>query len=119
LSDAPTPGRLRIATWNINSLRLRAGLLAELIAALDPHVICLQETKVPDDLFPHDALAPYGFTHVAHRGMKGYNGVVPEERSPPSAGAAGGTWRRARPACVLRAGRRRHPRSGGKSEIRP
>jgi len=82
LSDARTPGRLRIATWNINSLRLRAGLLADLIAALDPHVICLQETKVPDDLFPHDALAPYGFTHVAHRGMKGYNGVAVLSRVP-------------------------------------
>ena len=44
--------KLRIATWNINSLRLRVTLLKELIAALDPDVICLQETKVPDELFP-------------------------------------------------------------------
>ncbi len=43
---------LRIATWNINSLRLRLPLLERLVAALDPDVICLQETKVPDELFP-------------------------------------------------------------------
>ena len=39
---------LRIATWNINSLRLRLGLLKDLVEALNPDVICLQETKVPD-----------------------------------------------------------------------
>ncbi|GAN78347.1 exodeoxyribonuclease III [Acidisphaera rubrifaciens] len=72
----PARPRLRIATWNINSLRLRAPLLRRLIDALDPDVICLQETKVPDELFPHDALAEYGYAHVAHRGMKGYNGVA-------------------------------------------
>ncbi len=83
MSDGSVPsGRLRIATWNINSLRLRSPLLRDLIAALDPHVICLQETKVPDDLFPHDALAPYGYRHVAHRGMKGYNGVAVLSRVP-------------------------------------
>ena len=43
---------LRIVTWNINSLRLRLPLLKELVAALQPDVICLQETKVPDELFP-------------------------------------------------------------------
>ena len=48
---------LRVATWNINSLRLRVGLLKELVAALDPDVICLQETKVPDELFPAEAPA--------------------------------------------------------------
>jgi len=44
-------GTLRVATWNINSLRLRLPLLHKLIDALDPDVICLQETKVPDELF--------------------------------------------------------------------
>ena len=74
--------RLRIATWNINSLRLRLPLLPRLIAALDPDVICLQETKVPDDLFPHGAPADLGYPHVAHRGMKGYNGVAILSRIP-------------------------------------
>ncbi len=68
--------RLRIATWNINSLRLRQDLLDHLIAALDPDVICLQETKVPDELFPAEAGTRRGFPHAAFRGMKGYNGVA-------------------------------------------
>jgi len=67
---------LRVCTWNINSLRLRLPLLKELIAGCDPDVICLQETKVPDDLFPTDAPAQVGYPHYAHRGMKGYNGVA-------------------------------------------
>lgn len=70
------PRRLRIATWNINSLRLRAPLLAQLIATLDPDVICLQETKVPDELFPAAVPLELGYPHVAFRGMKGYNGVA-------------------------------------------
>jgi len=67
---------LRVATWNINSLRLRIGLLADLVAALDPDVICLQETKVPDELFPGDGPVALGYPHVVYRGMKGYNGVA-------------------------------------------
>ena len=74
--------RLRIATWNINSLRLRLPLLERLVAALDPDVICLQETKVPDELFPDAAPAAFGYPHVARRGMKGYNGVAILSRAP-------------------------------------
>ncbi len=73
---------LRIATWNINSLRLRSPLLKELVAALEPDVICLQETKVPDELFPAEAPAQLGFPHVLFRGMKGYNGVAILSRLP-------------------------------------
>jgi exodeoxyribonuclease-3 len=73
---------LRIATWNINSLRLRQGLLARLIEAQNPDVICLQETKVPDELFPAEVGAAIGFPHVAYRGMKGYNGVAIFSRVP-------------------------------------
>jgi exodeoxyribonuclease-3 len=67
---------MRIVTWNINSLRLRLPLLRHLIDALDPDIICLQETKVPDDLFPDSAPTSLGYPHVARRGMKGYNGVA-------------------------------------------
>ena len=74
--------RLRITTWNINSLRLRLPLLKELIAALEPDVICLQETKVPDELFPAEGPAQLGFPHVLFRGMKGYNGVAILSRLP-------------------------------------
>ena len=73
---------IRIATWNINSLRLRLGLLRELVAALDPDVICLQETKVPDELFPTGAPAEIGYPHAVWRGMKGYNGVAILSRRP-------------------------------------
>jgi exodeoxyribonuclease-3 len=67
---------MRIVTWNINSLRLRLPLLERLVAALDPDVICLQETKVPDDLFPDHGPPALGYKHVARRGMKSYNGVA-------------------------------------------
>ena len=79
--------RLRVATWNINSLRLRLPLLARLQQALDPDVLCLQETKVPDELFPLGDIHAAGYPHVAHRGMKGYNGVAILSRIPlPRAG---------------------------------
>jgi exodeoxyribonuclease III len=67
---------LRIATWNINSLRLRLETLGRVVHSLRPDVICLQEIKVPDELFPHDAVAALGFPHRLHAGMKGYNGVA-------------------------------------------
>ena len=73
---------LRIATWNINSLRLRLPLLERLVAALDPDVICLQETKVPDELFPDAGPPALGYPYVARRGMKGYNGVAILSRIP-------------------------------------
>ncbi|MBB2170203.1 exodeoxyribonuclease III [Gluconacetobacter aggeris] len=67
---------MRIVTWNINSLRLRLPLLARLGEDLRPDIICLQETKVPDDLFPADAIRELGYTHTLYRGMKAYNGVA-------------------------------------------
>ena len=48
---------LKLVTWNINSVRLRMPLLARLVAETQPDVICLQETKTDDPLFPHDAIA--------------------------------------------------------------
>jgi len=74
--------RLKVATWNINSLRLRLPLLQRVIAELAPDVVCLQETKVPDELFPVAAPAELGMPHVAYRGMKGYNGVAIFSRIP-------------------------------------
>ncbi len=74
--------RLCVATWNINSLRLRHKLLDKLREALDPDVICLQETKVPDELFPDGVPGELGYPHVVRRGMKGYNGVAILSRLP-------------------------------------
>ncbi len=74
--------RLCVATWNINSLRLRHTLLDRLRDTLDPDVICLQETKVPDELFPDTMPGALGYPHVVRRGMKGYNGVAILSRVP-------------------------------------
>ncbi len=73
---------LRIATWNINSLRLRLPLLERVRDKLNPDVICLQETKVPDEAFPEAAPAALGYPHYVRRGMKSYNGVAIFSRIP-------------------------------------
>jgi exodeoxyribonuclease-3 len=73
---------LRIATWNINSFRLRMPLMEELVSSIDPDIICLQETKVPDELFPREAPGLLGYEHFAFKGMKGYNGVAILSRLP-------------------------------------
>jgi exodeoxyribonuclease-3 len=84
---------LRVATWNINSVRLRQGLLTDLVAALEPDVLCLQETKCPDELFPPlEELRALGFAHVARRGMKGYNGVAVLSRLPFAVRADDPDW---------------------------
>ncbi|WP_087635168.1 exodeoxyribonuclease III [Acetobacter ascendens] len=76
------PRHMRLVTWNINSLRLRLPLLEKLVRHLAPDVVCLQETKVPDPLFPEDGVKALGFEHLHYRGMKGYNGVAILSRHP-------------------------------------
>ena len=73
---APAPSAIRIATWNINSVRLRLPIVKKLIKAAQPDIICLQETKTPDEFFPAEALAKAGYPHQCFYGMKGYNGVA-------------------------------------------
>jgi exodeoxyribonuclease-3 len=73
---------MRIATWNINSLRLRMPMLGKIVKELEPDVVCLQEIKVEDGLFPADDVRQLGFEHVLFRGMKGYNGVAILSRVP-------------------------------------
>lgn len=73
---------MRLATWNINSVRLRINRVAELAKTNAPDVICLQETKVQDDLFPLEAIQEMGYEHVAYKGMKSYNGVAILSRLP-------------------------------------
>ena len=72
----------RLVTWNINSIRARLPLLKRLVEELRPDVICLQETKVTDDLFPHRAVEQMGFAHCHIAGMKSYNGVAILSRIP-------------------------------------
>ncbi|HUY69134.1 MAG TPA: exodeoxyribonuclease III [Alphaproteobacteria bacterium] len=73
---------MRLVTWNINSVRLRLGLVERLIDEERPDVICLQETKTIDDTFPRAALAARGYKHQHILGMKGYNGVAIVSRLP-------------------------------------
>lgn len=73
---------MRVLTWNVNSVRLRLEQLALIDAKLRPDVLCLQETKVTDELFPRQALLDLGYAHIAVNGMKSYNGVAIASRFP-------------------------------------
>jgi exodeoxyribonuclease-3 len=73
---------LRIVTWNICGIRRRLDVLARLVREAKPDVLCLQETKVADESFPHDAVGKLGFAHRHIHGMKGYNGVAILSRKP-------------------------------------
>ena len=79
---------MRIATWNINSVRIRIDTLRKVTEALKPDVICLQEIKVVTEEFPHDEIAALGFEHRLVRGMKGYNGVAILSKAPIEEGAS-------------------------------
>jgi hypothetical protein len=74
--------QLKITTWNINSVRLRIDLVAKFIKAVRPDVLCLQETKCPDDAFPRKRLQRLGYDHIALNGQKGYHGVAVLSRLP-------------------------------------
>ncbi len=73
---------MRIATWNINSVRLRRHHVERFLEAAAPDVLTLQETKSPKDKFPADAFAAAGYPHQALAGMPGYNGVAILSRHP-------------------------------------
>ncbi|MDA8586420.1 exodeoxyribonuclease III [Rhodobacteraceae bacterium] len=65
-----------IATWNINSVRLREGLVQDLMRDEGPDVLCLQECKSPVEKIPLEGFQALGYTHMVARGQKGYNGVA-------------------------------------------
>ncbi len=67
---------LNIATWNINSVRLRAGLVYKLLKEEKIDVLCLQECKSPVEKIPIDVFSEIGFSNIVARGQKGYNGVA-------------------------------------------
>lgn len=75
-------GSLRITTWNVNSVRIRLDVLRRIAETAGSDIICLQETKVIDDDFPHEAIAAMGFAHRLVHGMKSYNGVAILSRVP-------------------------------------
>jgi exodeoxyribonuclease III len=74
--------KLTLTTWNINSVRLRIDLVAKFIKTTRPDVLCLQETKCPDDAFPRKRFTRLGYEHIAVNGQKGYHGVVVLSRLP-------------------------------------
>ena len=80
--DEARPLRFSIATWNINSVRLRIDLVARFLAEHRPDALCLQETKCPDGQFPLGAFAKLGYPHVAINGQKGYHGVAIASKLP-------------------------------------
>ena len=71
-----------VATWNINSVRLRQDLVHRLLKAERPDVLCLQECKSPVEKIPFDRFKRLGYTHMVARGQKGYNGVAILSRLP-------------------------------------
>mgnify|MGYP002737204060 FL=1 len=73
---------LSIATWNINSVRLRLPIVERYLVDHAPDVLCLQETKCPDGSFPTGAFAKLGYEHVAIHGQKGYHGVAIVSKRP-------------------------------------
>ena len=73
---------LKVSTWNINSVRLRIGLVEKYLYEEQPDVLCLQETKCPDDKFPHQAFHDLGYEHIAVSGQKGYHGVATLSKIP-------------------------------------
>jgi exodeoxyribonuclease III len=72
---------LRIATWNVNSLKVRMERVPEWLAYARPDILCLQETKLSDAAFPHMAFAALGYESV-HHGSGQWNGVAVLSRTP-------------------------------------
>jgi exodeoxyribonuclease-3 len=72
---------MRIATWNVNSIKQRLDNAASWLAERQPDVVCLQETKCVDDAFPREALESLGY-NVAIHGQKGFNGVAILSKTP-------------------------------------
>lgn len=71
-----------IVTWNINSVRLRIGLVENFLQEHQPDVLCLQEIKCQNDQFPEKAFREAGYEHIAVHGQKGYHGVATVSKHP-------------------------------------
>jgi exodeoxyribonuclease-3 len=73
---------VKLLSWNVNSIRQRMDHLSQLVEVYQPDVICLQETKVTNDLFPQMEILALGYPHQAIHGMKSYNGMVTLAKQP-------------------------------------
>jgi exodeoxyribonuclease-3 len=74
---------MKIATWNVNSLKVRLPHVLDWLATEQPDVLCLQETKLTDENFPADDIRAAGY-EVVFSGQKTYNGVATISRSTAS-----------------------------------
>ncbi len=74
--------KLRIATWNINSIRLREGQVCRLLKEFAPDILCLQETKSITEEIPKENFYSLGYKYQVFRGQKSYNGVAIISRLP-------------------------------------
>lgn len=73
---------IKLATWNINSVRLREGTVARFLREESPDVLCLQECKSPVEKIPTEQFRELGYNYLVARGQKGYNGVAILSRLP-------------------------------------
>lgn len=81
VEKAPQQQTIKVATWNVNSLRTRMPLVLSWLEEQKPDVVCLQETKVEDHAFPVQELELAGYRAV-YSGQKSYNGVAILSRYP-------------------------------------
>ncbi len=79
---------MKIATWNVNSLKVRLPQVLEWLSAQRPDVLCLQELKMEDKAFPAEELRQAGY-HATFSGQKTYNGVAILSLQPPQSPLAG------------------------------
>ena len=80
--SAKPADHIRIATWNINSVRARADIVGQFLDSAAPDVLCLQEIKVENGLFPADIFTSRGYTHLAVHGQRMHHGVATVARVP-------------------------------------
>jgi len=74
---------MKIATWNVNSLKVRLPQVLDWLTATEPDALCLQETKLTDENFPREDIENAGY-HVVYSGQKTYNGVAIISRHVPA-----------------------------------
>lgn len=92
--------RLRVVTWNINSVRLRHEQVSRFVAESGADVVCLQEIKCREGEFPLEAFAAMGLPHVRIHGQKGWHGVAIASRLPLEPGPELDACKHSQARCV-------------------
>jgi len=92
--------RLRLTTWNVNSVRLRAEQVARFVDEQAPDVLCMQEIKCQEGEFPRAAFEAVGLPHIKIAGQKGWHGVAIASRLPIEDAAPLNVCREGHARCV-------------------